>query len=164
MERKERWWKRWFISPILKQLTQGISAEKLAWTIAAGFALGIIPILGTTTIVCFLAALYFQLNHPVIQCVCHALWLVHLALIIPFIRLGQWILGAPLIASSMSSMMKAFIQDPILFGQTYWLAAVQGLFAWFLVSIPLVLIVRAIALPILRGAEERIQNRRGEAV
>jgi len=49
------WWKRWFINPVLKQLTQGISAEKLAWTVAIGCALGIFPIMGTTSLVCFLA-------------------------------------------------------------------------------------------------------------
>jgi hypothetical protein len=38
---RDPWWKRWFINPIVKQLTQGISADKLAWTIAIGCAAGI---------------------------------------------------------------------------------------------------------------------------
>ena len=71
---RDPWWKRWFIHPILKQLTQGISADKLAWTIAIGCAAGIFPVMGTTSIVCFFAAAYLRLNQPVIQVVCHTLW------------------------------------------------------------------------------------------
>ena len=55
-EKQAPWWKRWFIHPILKQLTQGISADKIAWTIAVGCSLGIFPIMGTTSLVCFAAA------------------------------------------------------------------------------------------------------------
>lgn len=160
VEKKDPWWKRWFVNPVLKQLTQGISADKLAWTIAVGCALGIFPIMGTTSVVCFLAALYLRLNQPVIQVVCHTLWAAHLALILPFIKLGQWIMGSPQITGSIPKLLKEFFTSPWQFAQDYWLAALQGVVAWGLVAIPLIFVVRAITLPLLRTAAGRIERRR----
>ncbi len=154
------WWKRWFINPVLKQLTQGISAEKLAWTVAIGCALGIFPIMGTTSLVCFLAAAALGLNQPAIQVVCHALWPAHLALILPFIKLGQWIHGAPAITASIPTLLKEFFASPWQFTQDYWLAAWHGIVAWLLVALPLILLTRLIMLPLLRAAALRIERRR----
>lgn len=159
-DKQAPWWKRWFIHPILKQLTQGISADKIAWTIAVGCALGIFPIMGTTSLVCFAAASYWKLNQPVIQVVCHTLWAAHLALILPFIKLGQWIHGADPITASIPTLLKEFFASPSQFAQDYWLAAWHGVVAWVLVAIPLVFIVRAITLPLLKGAANRIQKRK----
>jgi hypothetical protein len=160
IDNKAPWWKRWFIHPVLKQLTQGISAEKLAWTIAVGCALGIFPIMGTTSLVCFAAAARWGLNQPVIHVVCHALWPAHLALILPFIKLGQWIHGAEQITGSIPNLLKEFFASPWQFAQDYWLAAWHGVVAWALVAIPLIFIVRAIILPVLKSAAGRIEKRK----
>lgn len=159
-ERQDPWWRRWFINPVLKQLTQGISAERLAWTIAIGCAAGIFPVMGTTSFICFFAAVYLKLNQPVIQVVCHTLWAAHLALILPFIKMGQWIQGAQPIEGSISSLLKEFFTSPWQFAQDYWLAALNGILAWVLVSIPLVLIVRFVTLPFLKAAASRIERRK----
>jgi len=161
IDKRDPWWKRWFINPVLKQLTQGISADKLAWTIAVGCALGIFPIMGTTSLVCFAAAAYWKLNQPVIQVVCHTLWAAHLALILPFIKLGQRIHRDGPITESITTLLKEFFASPWQFAQDYWLAAWHGVVAWFLVAIPLVFIVRAIALPLLKVTASRIEKRKG---
>ena len=159
-ERRDPLWKRWFINPVLKQLTQGISADKLAWTIAIGCASGVFPVMGTTSLVCFLAAIYLKLNQPVIQVVCHTLWAAHLALILPFIKLGQWIHGADPIKGSIPTLLKEFFISPWQFAQNYWLAALQGIVAWFLVSSPLIFTIRLITLPLLKAAASRIERRK----
>ncbi|MFT6180396.1 MAG: hypothetical protein ACJAQT_001608 [Akkermansiaceae bacterium] len=158
--KRDPWWKRWFINPVLKQLTQGISADKLAWTIAVGCALGIFPIMGMTSVVCFLAATYWRLNHPVIQVVCHTLWAAHFALILPFIKLGQWIHGDEPITQSIATLLKEFFSSPWQFTQDYWLAAWQGIVAWFIVAIPLIFLVRVITFPLLKVAAGRIEKRK----
>ena len=163
LETDDPWWKRWFVNPVLKQLTQGISAKKLAWTIAIGCGLGIFPIMGTTSIVCFLAAAWLGLNQPVIQVVCHSLWPAHLALILPFIKLGQWIHGAEPISASIPTLLKEFFASPSQFFQDYWIAALQGIVAWVLVALPLILLVRLIMFPILRAAAGRIERRKEAA-
>lgn len=160
IDRRDAWWKRWFIHPIIKQLTQGISANQLAWTIAIACALGIFPVMGTTSVVCFFAATWWRLNQPVMQVVCHTLWPVHLALILPFIKLGQWLLGSPPITGSIPILLKEFFSNPGQFARDYWLAACQGIVAWLIVAIPLVFVVRLITLPLLRVTATRLERRK----
>ncbi|MDA7867689.1 DUF2062 domain-containing protein [Akkermansiaceae bacterium] len=150
------WWKRWFINPILNQLRQGISADKLSWTIALGCAFGIFPVMGTTSVVCLIPAAIFKLNQPVIHAVRLALWPVHLALILPFIKIGQWFFGSEQITGSVPTLLKEFFESPARFAENYWLAALQGIAAWSVAIIPLIFIVRAITLPILRATAARI--------
>ena len=57
------------IDPIAAQLTQGITPEKIALTLAVGSALALFPILGTTTLLCLLAGILLRLNQPIIQMV-----------------------------------------------------------------------------------------------
>src|SRR5256885_328582 len=58
---------RRIIAPILAQLRQGITPEKIALTLALGAALGIFPILGASTLLCAIAGIWLRLNQPVIQ-------------------------------------------------------------------------------------------------
>ncbi len=154
------WWRRWFINPILNQLTQGVSADKLSWTIALGCAFGIFPVMGTTSVVCLIPAAIFKLNQPVIHAVRLALWPIHLALILPFIKIGQWFFGSEQITGSVPTLLKEFFSSPSQFAENYWLAALQGIAAWSVAIIPLVFIVRAITLPVLKATASRIQRRR----
>ena len=57
------------IAPILQLLTQGITPEKIALSLAFGIMLGVFPVLGTTTLLRFAAALIFRLNLAAVQLV-----------------------------------------------------------------------------------------------
>ncbi|MGD0548488.1 MAG: DUF2062 domain-containing protein, partial [Terracidiphilus sp.] len=48
-------------------LRQGISPRRLALTLALGFAIGCIPVVGIPTLVCAALALALRLNLPAIQ-------------------------------------------------------------------------------------------------
>ena len=48
--------RRRIVIPILDLLRQGITPEKIALSIALGITLGVTPVLGSTSILCFLAA------------------------------------------------------------------------------------------------------------
>ena len=60
-------WRRRVRDPIMAQLKQGTTPEKIALTIGLGVALGVFPILGSTTALCLAAAALLKLNQPVIQ-------------------------------------------------------------------------------------------------
>ncbi|MFP5305375.1 MAG: DUF2062 domain-containing protein, partial [Gammaproteobacteria bacterium] len=62
-------WQRRVVAPIVAQLRQGITPEKIALTLALGAVLGIFPILGSTTLLCAVAGVWLRLNQPVIQIV-----------------------------------------------------------------------------------------------
>jgi uncharacterized protein (DUF2062 family) len=45
------------VDPILRLMTQGITPEKIALSLAFGIVLGVFPMLGSTAILCVVAAL-----------------------------------------------------------------------------------------------------------
>ena len=50
------------VDPILGLMRQGLTTEKVALSLAFGIVLGVFPILGSTTILCAVAALIFRLT------------------------------------------------------------------------------------------------------
>jgi uncharacterized protein (DUF2062 family) len=91
----KNWLNRRLLEPLLALLRQGISPRRLALCIAIAIVVGNIPILGVSTILCACIALIFRLNLPAIQLVQAAMAPTQILLIIPFVRLGEWIVGAP---------------------------------------------------------------------
>src|ERR1700678_1311668 len=89
------WMYRKILEPLLGLLTQGISPDRLALCVAIGVVVGNIPILGISTILCTAIALVFRLNLPAMQIVQAAMAPTQVLLIIPFVRLGEWIARAP---------------------------------------------------------------------
>ena len=77
--------------PLLAQLKQGVTTHKLAQSVAFGVVLGSFPIIGVTTSLCLLAAAMFKLNHVAIQSVNYLVYPFQIALIIPFLRMGEWL-------------------------------------------------------------------------
>ena len=89
------WLHRRIFEPLLGLLKQGISPRRLALSVSIGVVVGNVPILGISTIVCAAVALLFRLNLPAIQIVQASMAPSQLLLIIPFMRLGEWLLRAP---------------------------------------------------------------------
>ncbi|HEY1253079.1 MAG TPA: DUF2062 domain-containing protein [Thermoanaerobaculia bacterium] len=142
---------------IVQQLTQGLSAEKIALTIAVGLCIAIIPIVGATTILSFAAAWALRLNQPIIQTINWSSYALQLLLIFPFIRLGEWIFRAPRMRLSLEQMVALVKADP--WGALVSLSATFGhaVVAWLLV-VPFVGAVAYFAFrPILRALALRLQ-------
>jgi uncharacterized protein (DUF2062 family) len=70
-------WQRRVQDPIVAQLTQGATPDKVALTLGIGLAGGLFPFLGFTTLLCTVAAIVLRLNQPIIQIVNQVLWPVH---------------------------------------------------------------------------------------
>src|SRR5208283_2319958 len=86
---------RRLVEPLLALLIQGISPDRLALCVAVGVVVGNIPILGVSTLTCSIVALVFRLNLPAILLVQAAMAPTQVLLMIPFVRLGEWITRAP---------------------------------------------------------------------
>jgi len=86
---------RRLVAPLLALLKQGVTPRKLALSLALGIVIGLVPILGVSTALCALAALALRLNMPAIQLVNYLLTPLQLLLIIPLLRLGEWLAQAP---------------------------------------------------------------------
>jgi len=133
---KRGFFDRRVVEPIVALVTQGITPEKLALSLAIGIVLGVFPVLGSTTILCAVAALIFQLNLPAIQLVNYLIYPVQLFLLVPFIRIGEMLFRvAPLQLSltQILAMVRADLPHAI---STLWLAEVHAMSAWLLISSP----------------------------
>ncbi|MFM7742649.1 MAG: DUF2062 domain-containing protein [Verrucomicrobiota bacterium] len=122
--------------PLLAQLRQGATPEAVSAAVAVAFALAIVPVIGVTTLLCLLAGRLFRLNHIVMQVVNHVSYPLQLILLVPFVRLGETIVGAEPIALSPSALIDEFNQSFGGFVAKFGLAYVHGLLGWIL-TVPL---------------------------
>lgn len=147
---------RWIIQPIAKQLKQGTSPQRLSWSVSLGITLGIFPIMGSTTLVCLLFGWLLKLNQPVLHLFKTLTYPLHLALILVFIRLGQYLNGAPLLTLSIPEMLGQFKDDPMQFARDFGMAALYGVEAWLLCSLALIPTIYFITLTLLRKPTGKI--------
>lgn len=157
---KETWWRRWFVAPVRAQLLQGMSTERVSWTISLGCVFGVFPIMGSTTLVCILVAWAFRLNQALLHVFKAAVYPLHLALILVFIRLGERLYGVPLIKFSIPELMGMFKDDPLRFGRDFGMAAWHGVSAWLLIAPVAAVVIKLAVTPVVRRAAMSLQRRK----
>ncbi len=129
------------VAPIVVLLTQGITPEKIALSLAFGIVLGIFPVLGSTTVLCAVAALIFQLNLPAIQLLNYLIYPLQLFLLVPFIRMGEKLFRASPLQLSLTqilTMVRADLPHAI---STLWRAEVHAVSAWLVIGLPAMLLI-----------------------
>lgn len=154
------WWRRWFVAPVMSQLTQGISPDRIAWSISLGIVIGVFPILGSTTLVCLLAAWALRLNHVAMQVFKEAIYPVHLLMIPIFIRMGERLAGVPLMSFSITELMKRFYADPMLFLKDFGMAAWHGVSAWLLFAPVAAVVLKWAIAPMIRSLAASLKKRK----
>ena len=134
---------------MMELLSQGITPRKIALTVALGVLLGMTPVLGSTTILCAIAAVVFRINLPLIQVVNYLAYPLQLLLLVPFIQAGQWLFHQP-------PLPFTFAQIIALLRMSFWHTAgllwdytLHGLVAWLILGGGAVLILYLVLLPIL---------------
>jgi uncharacterized protein (DUF2062 family) len=139
------------VQPFIDLLRQGITPQKVALTIALGLALGVTPVIGSTTLLCTLAAIVLRLNLPAIQLVNGLSYPLQLALIVPFLRAGAWLFDDQLLPSLTVTRIFELIRADL--GRaiaTLWIATVHALAAWLLFGGIAALAIYAVLLPALK--------------
>jgi len=136
--------------PILDLLRQGITPEKIALSIALGITLGVTPVLGSTSILCFLAAVVFRLNAPAIQLVNYFVYPLQFALLIRFIRMGEWIFAARTASLSVAQIVNLIQADGWRAIAVLWTATMHALVAWLALGSLASLIIYLLLAPALR--------------
>ena len=154
----KNWLNRRLLEPLLTLLRQGIAPRRLALCVAIAVVVGNIPILGVSTILCAVIALTFRLNLPAIQLVQAAMAPTQLLLIIPFVRLGEWMVRVPPQVLSIKAA-------PALMSEGVWHAVVvlrdaifhAGL-AWALVAPFCVYLLHRLLTPVFERMAAQIQR------
>lgn len=135
---RKSFWQRRIVEPIIVQLKQGITPEKITLTLALGSTLGIFPIIGLTTLLCGLAAWRLKLNQPLIQLTNYLLYPLHLLLLLPFYRAGETLFRQPHVPIfSVADLMQRFSNDPMQFLMDYSMVGLYGVVVWCLIAVPL---------------------------
>ena len=129
------------VAPIVALLTQGITPEKIALSLAFGIVLGIFPVLGSTTVLCAAAALVFGLNLPAIQVVNYLIYPMQLLLLVPFIRIGEKLFHAAPLQLSITQILALVRADVRHAISTLWLAEVHAMWAWLLIGSPAIFLI-----------------------
>jgi uncharacterized protein (DUF2062 family) len=163
----ENLFQRKLVRPIVDLLQQGVTPEKLALSLALGAALGIFPVIGSTTALCAIAALALRLNLPAIQIVNYFMYPAQIALLIPFFRLGEKLFRAPqqhISVPQIYALMHASVWKAT---KLLWTTTWHAMVVWCLIAPMLAALVYVILLPVLRISLRRLRsgetNSRAEA-
>jgi hypothetical protein len=129
-------------------LRQGISPRRLALTLALGFAIGCVPVVGIPTLVCAALAFALRLNLPAIQAANYIVMPLQLMLIVPFVRLGGWLLSSGPNPAARAGML--LHTTPLRLVAQMGSLAGQALLAWVLIAVPAVLLLTFTLTPVLK--------------
>jgi uncharacterized protein (DUF2062 family) len=121
-------------APLLQLLRQGVTPEKLALSVALGAIVSIIPVLGVSTVACALLAVWLRLNMPSIQLVNYLLTPVQLLLIIPFLRVGEHVVGAPRFEVTLESGLALLSRGVVNAVRILWDAIVHATLGWLVLA------------------------------
>lgn len=122
------------VEPLLGLLRQGTSPRELSLCIAIGAGVGTFPVLGVSTPALTAIALWRRLNLVTIQLMSWVVAPIQLVLIIPFMRLGERIVGIPPQPLTVDEGMR-LLDDGVLHAiVTLWDAIVHATIGWLLVA------------------------------
>jgi len=141
---------RKFWLPLLGQMKQGTTPDRIAWSVSAGVTVALFPILGATTLLGAAAGVIFRLNHVTIQAVNYLATPLQLAAIPVLVKMGETVFGLPHISFNPLRLANEFNTAPKLFLMTYGASGLAGIAVWAVLA-PIVLFsFHALFLPILR--------------
>jgi uncharacterized protein (DUF2062 family) len=149
---------RRLLEPLLALLRQGMAPRSLALCVAVAIVVGNIPVPGVSALLCTFIALVLRLNLPAILLVQAAMAPTQLLLIIPFVRLGEWLLHAP---PQFVSVKGAFV----LMSHGIWAALVvlrdaifHATLAWALVAPFCIYLLRRLLIPLFERMAGQIRR------
>ena len=124
---------------LVEWLRQGMTPRRLAVTLALGLAVGCIPVVGITTLLCAALALAFGLNQPAIQAANYAVMPAQIVLIVPFVRLGGWLFRAH--GQQPITTTQLLHTSPLHMAGGIGVMAAEALVAWIVVAVPVVMLL-----------------------
>lgn len=106
----------------------------MALALAIGVTVGIIPLLGVTTILCTVIALRLKLNMAFLQLVNYVAYPVQLLLYIPFLRIGAGLFSEEKFNYSLSEISHMLSTDLLGTIEKFLLVNLCGLLLWLILA------------------------------
>jgi hypothetical protein len=130
------------LKPLKQLLSEGLTPKKMSEALAAGFVLGMTPMLGISTLLAVGIAVVFKLNQVAIQVANWAAYPAQIIMFIPFIRIGEWVFGLEPAAINPSDIATMFSDDFQASVQHYGQSLLAGWFSWLIAAVPLAMVIR----------------------
>lgn len=129
---------------------QGLTPKELSQSIIVSGLIAIIPVLGVSTFMITTVSLKWKLNLPVMIALSYLMWPVQILMIIPFIRIGEFIFSVSpnhyTVEEIISSFQNSFFQT--LSRLSFELLC--GLGGWFFTAVPVAVGVYLVSLLFLK--------------
>ena len=101
-------------------------------------------------LLCAAVAFWLKLNQPIIQLVNWLAYPLQFALLLPFVRIGEWLTRAPQVTFSIPQMLQKFHDAPGKFLGEFGMIGVHGIIAWLLIAPVLSALIYFTLLPPLK--------------
>ena len=137
-------------------LKQGLTPKKLSQSIVVSGLISTIPILGVSTFIITTVSLKSKLNFPVMISLSYLMWPVQILLIIPFVRVGEFVFSVPQSHHTVDEIINSFQGS---FSQTLSHLSFEllcGLGGWLLTAVPVAVAIYGVVLLFLK--EEKTRN------
>jgi uncharacterized protein (DUF2062 family) len=149
-------WARRVVDPLVAQLTQGVTPDKLAATLAVGTACSLFPFLGFTSLLNLAVGLRLRMNQPILQTLNQLLGAVQLVLIIGYVRAGEWLWQAGADRFTVAEVLRVFREASLGdFLHRFGWAGVHAFTAWTLTAPLLIAVVYFAIRPVMRRLARR---------
>ncbi|CAH8272805.1 unnamed protein product [Arabidopsis lyrata] len=131
--RLKAWFNKKITDPLLQILRRGTEPKQLAFSAALGITLGIFPICGVPVFLCGVAfALLGSACHaPTVMLANIIATPVELALVVPFLRLGEKVTGGPHFPLTSDALKKVFTGQA---SQEVFLSIGNALLGWLVAT------------------------------
>lgn len=116
---------------------EGLTPEKIAFSITIGIISGIFPVFGATTILSLFLTLLFRQNLFVVQSVQWIMALFQVLLILPFMQFGAFLLNRHNFHISIEQIKLAFQPGMVAGLKALGVLHLYGLLSWSIVVLPL---------------------------
>jgi len=152
-----RFWSQRVAGPVKALLRQGLTPEGVALSLAFGLAAGLFPVIGATTFLGLAVGAALRLNQPALQLANWLAYPLQLALILPLVRLGEWLAGAPPVSFSVVQILANTSSDPLGTLERFGMTGLHGILGWMAVVPFVVLVLYRALLPVLRAVQSRVR-------
>ncbi|MDE2306553.1 MAG: DUF2062 domain-containing protein [Gammaproteobacteria bacterium] len=150
--------RRRFAEPLLALLGQGVAPDRLALSVAIGVVIGNVPILGISTVLCAGIALAWRLNLVAIQLAQGAMAPTQLLLIVPFVRIGEWLTRSTPEPISVRADLALVARSPGQALDVLWRAGLHAGLAWSLIAPPVAFLLYLGLTPAFERAAARMKR------
>ena len=150
--------RRRVVEPVIQLLRTGMTPRRLAWSIAIGVAIGLNPLLGSTTVLVLAVASAFRLNLVASQIGNHVVYPLELLLFPVFLRVGIVLFHSPGLPLEREALFRAIKRHPWETTHLLWRWEWHALIVWLAFAVVLAPLLQLALRPVLERMLVKLHN------